>query len=214
MLVQQSPVMLFMEGTPESPTTEESLKTIDLLIANQIPFNTFDISSDGDIASMLQSSYPSIITFPQLFVNGALVGGCNALNKMLSQIDSAGSLKQQLGITSMSLNDIISMSKFDHLHDKLKTLITSAPVVVFVKGTPETPKCGFSRNIMNLLKEENISFRYFNILLDKEVREELKIYSEWPTYPQMYVQGSLVGGLDILKEMQAEGNLKTQLNLE
>ena len=70
-----------------------------------------------------------------------------------------------------------------------------------MKGTPQEPRCGFSKQTVELLKSENVTFASFDILSDNEVRENLKIYSKWPTYPQLYVNGELVGGLDILKEL-------------
>ena len=86
--------------------------------------------------------------------------------------------------------------------------------MLFQKGTPTAPKCGFSRQAIELLTDANVSFGYFNILEDDEVRQGLKSYSDWPTYPQLYVRGELVGGLDILKEMSEEdGGLVEQLEL-
>ncbi|CAN0329604.1 unnamed protein product, partial [Hapterophycus canaliculatus] len=74
--------------------------------------------------------------------------------------------------------------------------------MVFMKGTPDAPRCGFSRTLVGLLREENIEFESFDILEDNAVRQALKDLSNWPTYPQLYVQGELVGGLDIVKEMK------------
>lgn len=74
--------------------------------------------------------------------------------------------------------------------------------MLFMKGNPTDPKCGFSRQIVALLNEENIQYGTFDILNDNEVRQGLKQFSNWPTYPQLYVNGTLVGGLDILKEMK------------
>jgi Grx4 family monothiol glutaredoxin len=75
-------------------------------------------------------------------------------------------------------------------------------------GTPEAPQCGFSAKFCKLLKDHNISFSYFNILEDEEVRQGLKVYSNWPTYPQLYINGKLIGGLDIVKELLEEGELQ------
>lgn len=68
-------------------------------------------------------------------------------------------------------------------------------------GSPSSPRCGFSSSIVQILKENGIQFDYFDILSDENVRQGLKTYSNWPTYPQLYVHGKLVGGLDIVKEM-------------
>ncbi|KAF2724410.1 monothiol glutaredoxin-5 [Polychaeton citri CBS 116435] len=88
----------------------------------------------------------------------------------------------------------------DELNSRLAELVKAAPVMLFMKGTPSAPQCGFSRQTVNLLRERSIRYGFFNILADDEVRQGLKEFSEWPTFPQVYVGGELVGGLDILKE--------------
>lgn len=79
--------------------------------------------------------------------------------------------------------------------------------MLFMKGNPEEPKCGFSRKIIQLLKESDASFKSFDILTNSDVREALKKFSNWPTYPQLYISGELVGGLDICQEMSQSGEL-------
>lgn len=79
--------------------------------------------------------------------------------------------------------------------------MSSAPVLLFMKGTPQDPKCGFSKKTVKLLRDHQIAFSSFDILSDDQVRQGLKKFSNWPTYPQLYVKGKLVGGLDILNEM-------------
>ncbi|RDA90897.1 hypothetical protein CP533_4451 [Ophiocordyceps camponoti-saundersi (nom. inval.)] len=85
---------------------------------------------------------------------------------------------------------------FKRLHD----LVSAAPVMLFMKGTPSSPQCGFSRQIVAILRENSVKYGFFNILADDEVRQGLKEYGEWPTYPQLWIDGELVGGLDIVKE--------------
>merc|ERR1712060_593374 len=99
------------------------------------------------------------------------------------------------------------------LEDRLRALINKAPVTLFMKGDPGQPRCGFSGKIVALLKEHGVEFGSFDILSDDEVRQGLKTYSNWPTYPQLYAQGKLVGGLDIAKELVEEGVLKEELGL-
>jgi len=86
----------------------------------------------------------------------------------------------------------------ESLNKRLQKLLTAAPVMLFMKGTPSAPQCGFSRQIVALLRERQVRYGFFNILADDEVRQGLKEYSNWPTYPQLYVGGELVGGLDIV----------------
>lgn len=98
------------------------------------------------------------------------------------------------------------------LNARLKELINQAKVMLFMKGTPTDPQCGFSRTIIQILNDTSLPYSTFNILADNEVREGLKTYSNWKTYPQLYVNGELIGGLDIIKELQASGDLLTTLN--
>ena len=82
-----------------------------------------------------------------------------------------------------------------------------------MKGTPSLPQCGFSQRIVNLLKKyDGIKYDHFNIFEDNEIREGLKKYSNWPTYPQLYVNGQLIGGIDIVQELDEEGELLDTLN--
>lgn len=100
------------------------------------------------------------------------------------------------------------------LEARLETLISSAPVMLFMKGSAEEPKCGFSRTIIGILHEAGISFSTFDVLGDEEVRQGLKAYSNWPTYPQLYAQGKLIGGLDVIKELVEAGELESELGVE
>jgi Grx4 family monothiol glutaredoxin len=88
----------------------------------------------------------------------------------------------------------------EDLNTRLTTLTNAAPVMLFMKGTPSAPQCGFSRQTVSLLREKGIKYGFFNILADDEVRQGLKTFSDWPTFPQLYAEGELVGGLDIVKE--------------
>lgn len=78
-------------------------------------------------------------------------------------------------------------------------LINKEPVMVFIKGTPTEPRCGFTRTLIGLLNNMGAKYGHFDILSDSEVRQSLKVYSKWPTYPQLYVRGNLIGGLDIVQ---------------
>ncbi|UNI15217.1 glutaredoxin [Purpureocillium takamizusanense] len=88
----------------------------------------------------------------------------------------------------------------DELFKRLGDLVKAAPVMLFMKGTPSSPQCGFSRQMVAILREHSVKYGFFNILADDEVRQGLKEFAEWPTYPQLWVDGDLVGGLDIVKE--------------
>ena len=101
----------------------------------------------------------------------------------------------------------------EDLNTRLKRLINSSSCVVFMKGNTQEPRCGFSRKIVSILQEENIKFSTFDILMDEEVRQGLKTFSNWPTYPQVYVNGELIGGLDIVQELKETGELSSTINV-
>lgn len=86
------------------------------------------------------------------------------------------------------------------LNARLKQLTEAAPVMLFMKGTPASPQCGFSRQLVAILRENQVRFGFFDILKDDSVRQGLKAFSDWPTFPQLYVNGEFQGGLDIIKE--------------
>ncbi|KAF6756887.1 thioredoxin [Ephemerocybe angulata] len=93
------------------------------------------------------------------------------------------------------------------LEKRCRDLMNQSDVVLFMKGSPETPRCGFSRKIVGLLKDANVEFTSFDILTDEGVRQGLKKLNDWPTFPQLIVKGELVGGLDIVQEMINSGEL-------
>ena len=94
------------------------------------------------------------------------------------------------------------------IEDQLK----SHDVLLYMKGTPDFPQCGFSGQVVAALNDIGKPFSYINIFEDQEIREGLKIYSNWPTFPQLHVKGELVGGCDILIEMYHSGELKKLLD--
>ncbi len=86
----------------------------------------------------------------------------------------------------------------EELFKRLGDLVKAAPVMLFMKGTPSEPKCGFSRQLVGILREHGVKYGFFNILADDEVRQGLKEFADWPTFPQLWMKGELVGGLDIV----------------
>ena len=85
--------------------------------------------------------------------------------------------------------------------------VKSNDVVLFMKGTPQFPQCGFSAAVVGMLKQTGARFGSYDILTDPEMREGLKEYSSWPTYPQLYVDGKLIGGADIVRALHDQGQL-------
>ena len=97
------------------------------------------------------------------------------------------------------------------IKDKIKNLIDNNDVCLFMKGTPESPQCGFSMAVSNVLKHLKVNFNGINVLEDESLRQGIKEYSDWPTIPQLYIKGEFVGGCDIVKEMFEKGELKNLL---
>jgi len=93
------------------------------------------------------------------------------------------------------------------LKKRIEETISKERIMLFMKGSPSMPQCGFSAAVVGVLKEEGVQFGSFNILADNDLREGLKEYSSWPTFPQLYVDGKLVGGCDIVRSMHAKGEL-------
>jgi len=99
-----------------------------------------------------------------------------------------------------------------NLKTKIESLIKSQKVFLFMKGTPEAPQCGFSAGVVNALKTVNAQFGSFNVLSDMSVREGIKEFSNWPTIPQLYVNGEFLGGHDITMQMLQSGDLQKKIN--
>jgi monothiol glutaredoxin len=95
--------------------------------------------------------------------------------------------------------------------ERIKSELSSSPVVLFMKGTPDFPQCGFSAQTVAALRSLGAQFKYVNIFEEPEMREALKRFANWPTYPQLYVNGELVGGCDIALQMYHSGELKKLL---
>jgi monothiol glutaredoxin len=94
----------------------------------------------------------------------------------------------------------------------IKEQVTGNPVVLYMKGTPKAPMCGFSATAVQILQANNLPlFFSVNVLDDQAIRDGIKKYADWPTIPQLYVRGELVGGCDIMREMHASGELKKLL---
>ena len=94
---------------------------------------------------------------------------------------------------------------------EIKNIISNNEICLFMKGVPEAPQCGFSMAISNLLKHLGVNFKAVNVLENEEIRNSIKVYSDWPTIPQLYIKGEFIGGCDIVKEMFEKGELKELL---
>ncbi len=100
------------------------------------------------------------------------------------------------------------------VNTRIEEQLKSHDILLYMKGTPDFPQCGFSGQTISALNAIGEPYSYINIFEDQEIREGLKAYSNWPTFPQLYVKGELVGGCDIVMEMYRSGELKTLLELQ
>jgi len=197
-LINTRKCMLFMKGHPDEPKCGFSKQFVAIMKEMNAEYGTFDILTDDEVRQGLKT-YSNWPTYPQLYIDGELIGGLDIVREMIE----AGELQSMLP-TKVKLED------------RLKALINKAPVLIFMKGDPATPKCGFSRQLMEIMKNDatDVKFETFDIFTDEEVRQGLKTYSNWPTYPQVYVKGEFVGGLDIIKEIKEAGELVATLKGE
>ena len=99
-----------------------------------------------------------------------------------------------------------------NVNENIKNEISSNDIVLFMKGTPEVPQCGFSLAVSNVLKHLGVNFKGINVLEDSEIREGIKAYSDWPTIPQLYIKREFIGGCDIVKEMFEKKELQAKLS--
>lgn len=97
------------------------------------------------------------------------------------------------------------------IQETIRETVTSHPVVLFMKGSPDFPQCGFSAHAVQILKTCGVEFFFVNVLSDNDIRQGIKEYSNWPTIPQLYVNGEFLGGSDIMTEMYENGELQSLL---
>lgn len=217
-LCRSQQVMLFLKGTSDEPKCKYSRKAIELLKENEIDHGTFDVLRDEDIRNGMKT-YSNCSTYPQLYVNGKLLGGSDTIqdlhdrgllhstiSDLLADVDT-----KERSTKDRSQGTSCVSEEMEPIENRLERLIRSSDVMLFMKGRPEQPLCGFSAKVVDALEQENVPFGHFDILSDDSVRQSLKSYSNWPTYPQVYVKGQLLGGCDIVLELQSNGLLGEEI---
>lgn len=141
-----------------------------------------------------------------------LVGGqCSGCLRTLDEIAAWSSMSAEAQWALIAALEQRRKIVSDDVVSRIKTHIASSPAVLFMKGTPDFPQCGFSAQAVAALRANGAGFHAVNIFEDPELREALKQFSNWPTYPQLYVNGELVGGCDIVLDMHRSGELKKLL---
>ena len=184
---------------------------LDDLAAEHEPALRF-VHVDADACPELCESY-NIETVPTfVFLHGARE------TERLAGADAAAlTLKvRQNALTAKIHTDtpIVSAMAELPLKERLRKLTRASPVMLFMKGDRTTPRCGFSRKMVALLDAQKVKYTTFDILEDEEVRQGLKEFSKWPTYPQLYANGALLGGLDIVSELAKDGELADALHVQ
>ena len=218
LLLNRQRVMLFMKGVPSAPRCGFSRQIVEILDSHNATYESFDILQDEEVRQGLKE-YSDWPTYPQLYVDGELIGGLDIVKEMVEDGELEGLLKDRSSESrtrSRPDDDDVVVIKASvekkkdvpTIEERLRQLLNRQRVMLFMKGVPSAPRCGFSRQIVEILDSHNATYESFDILQDEEVRQGLKEYSDWPTYPQLYVDGELVGGLDIVKEMVEDGELE------
>lgn len=228
-LVNSNPIMLFMKGTPEEPRCGFSRKVVDALKSEGLEFGSFDILKD-DVVRQDLKSYSNWPTYPQLYVKGELLGGCDIILEMKESGELKEILEEKEIIPSHQAAgeavpepatasepapapapEAAAEAEPVATKTRLEKMVQEQPIMLFMKGNPSGPRCGFSRKVVDALKEEGVEYGSFDILGDEAVRQGLKDFSNWPTYPQLYVKGEFIGGCDIVLEMHKNGELREVL---
>jgi monothiol glutaredoxin len=108
---------------------------------------------------------------------------------------------------------MVTQEEVDNMKKQIDTEVNDNAVVLFMKGTPEEPLCGFSANVVDVLAEYNVNFKSFNVLEDDIMRQSIKDYSNWPTIPQLYVNAEFIGGSDIVMQLHESDELTALFKL-
>ena len=206
-------VLLFMASWHEGCAPLQAILSALAGTAPDIFFAKIDAEEVSDLSDEYQvTMVPTIILWNNGKVVEKIEGGVDAsqltqaVQRLISATESTGTVAKTSTTTTADPEK--------QLTERLDRLIKSDTVMLFMKGVPSAPRCGFSRQAVEILQKEQIPFGSFDILTDETVRQGLKKHSNWPTYPQIYLNGELIGGLDILKETVEEGPLKEQWEME
>ena len=221
-LIRSAPVMAFIKGTPEAPRCKFSRRLVELLAETKTQYGSFDVlSSDAvRVGLKLHSQWP---TYPQVYSDGKLVGGIDIvlalhesgeLSSALAATPSAAAVEAPSVVTQAAVAPIVLQaapvapalaadgSLLPDVEARLRGLLKFAPCILFMKGSPNAPKCGFSAAAVDLLRQERVPFVSVDVLADPQLRAGLPVLHRFPTFPQLVVHGKFVGGLEVLRQMR------------
>lgn len=154
-------------------------------------FRTYDVKGKPQILEIAKSTVGGSFSLPYLFKDGKQFDGGDSLLEKAKGSDLKVLFEERL-----FREDAFS---------QIRRLVNSYPVFAFIKGTPEDPQCGFTGQLVNILSQFKIDYKTYNILEDHMIREKIKEFANWKTFPQVYCKGQLIGGLDIIKELIEDG---------
>ncbi|KAJ8686009.1 hypothetical protein QAD02_021802 [Eretmocerus hayati] len=193
-LIRKFSCVLFVEGSSDRIQCKTAETVINILNRHGTDFELVDVSVHSEVRDSIEK-HSGCQIYPQLYIDGTFVGGSDIVQKL----SDSGKL------------DEILVEKSPALESRLKRLVNRSVCMLFMKGDRRNPRCGFSKKMIALLDHHHADYETYNILEDNEVREGLKNFSNWPTYPQLYLKGELIGGLDIITELSVSGELENIL---
>lgn len=176
----------------------------------EVTFLSINADDHLDISELFEvSAVPYIILIRNSTILKELSGAdpkefIAALNQFSGGSNGAGENTNSAALTAPAAPAASEEPSPEELNERLTKLTSAAPVMLFMKGSPSSPQCGFSRQMVAILREHQVRFGFFDILKDDTVRQGLKTFSDWPTFPQLYMNGEFQGGLDIIKELLEE----------
>ncbi len=130
--------------------------------------------------------------------------------KVLDTVEGADPEKVGKIVSKLTQKQVATLS----VRERCEQIVNQSPIVLFMKGSPAAPRCGFSNQIVQLLNKHKLEYSHFDVLSDETMRQGIKEFGNWPTFPQLYSKGKLIGGLDIVKELDSDGMLLEELGLE
>lgn len=173
-----------------------------------------DAESQADISESFEiEAVPSFIILQGHTLLGRIAGAdAAALTSAIAKhVRAPSSINPQSYTDKAPAAPTEKAESTEELTKRCRDLMNQSKVVLFMKGSPDAPRCGFSRKIVGLLRDQGVEFSHFDILSDEAVRQQLKIVNDWPTFPQLIINGEFVGGLDIVQEMIENGEFKEML---
>jgi len=208
-LLASEEVMVFIKGPQKAPACGWSEMMLELLSNSRIKFTAMDVLANPRVRAGLKEVF-NFTTYPQVFVRGERIGDVDTLKEIIS--------KEGVGVGGLAAH--LNVATSEDLKSKLTRLSSQKKIVLFMKGSPEAPRCGFSSRAVGELKKCNVDvsssskdFASVDILEQEDVRTGMKEFSQWPTFPQLYINGTFVGGLDIMSEMAQEGDLQALIGV-